>query len=72
MKKKVKNLLSFSPFGLYEIFRDNKIHTKRIKNQRVIIDNYLENYDIRKMQIGCGSNILDGWLNTDLNYSDEI
>ncbi|WP_369765620.1 methyltransferase domain-containing protein [Flavobacterium sp. WC2429] len=72
MKKNIKYLLSFSPYGLYEIFRDNTIHAKRIKNQMVIIDNYLENYDVRKMQIGCGSNILEGWLNTDLNDSDEI
>lgn len=30
------------------------------------IKNYLETHIDRKLHIGCGSNILDGWLNTDL------
>lgn len=28
---------------------------------------YLKTHNIRKLQIGCGENILEGWLNTDLN-----
>ncbi len=28
---------------------------------------YLKNNEIRKLHIGCGSNILDGWLNTDIS-----
>jgi predicted SAM-dependent methyltransferase len=28
--------------------------------------NYIKNNEIRKLHIGCGSNILDGWLNTDI------
>jgi predicted SAM-dependent methyltransferase len=27
---------------------------------------YLKSHDIRKLQIGCGINLLDGWLNTDV------
>lgn len=71
-KKKIKYLLSLSPYGLYEIYRNKNKHANCIKNQKLIIDNYLQNYEVRKLQIGCGSNILDGWLNTDLNYNDEV
>ncbi|SEP54867.1 class I SAM-dependent methyltransferase [Flavobacterium urocaniciphilum] len=72
MIKKIKYLLSFSPYGLYELFRDKKRAQKSIKNQKTIIDNYVKNHDVRKLQIGTGSNILKGWLNTDLNDSNEI
>ena len=34
---------------------------------RRIITNYLRCYKIRKLQIGSGANVLEGWLNTDLN-----
>ncbi len=33
---------------------------------RVIAD-YLASHSVRKLQIGCGGNILSGWLNSDLN-----
>lgn len=72
MKKKIKHILSFSPYGIYEIIRDKKIQNKRIKVQKKIIDNYLKNNEIKKLQIGCGSNILEGWLNTDLNGTETI
>jgi predicted SAM-dependent methyltransferase len=37
------------------------------------IAKYLEYHQIRKLQIGCGSNILDGWLNTDIApYSKNV
>lgn len=32
-----------------------------------IIDKYFDNNNCYKLQIGCGDNILEGWLNTDLN-----
>jgi predicted SAM-dependent methyltransferase len=67
MKQKIKHLLSFSPFGVYEIFRDNKKQVKRIKTQERVINDYLNANEVKKMQIGCGTNLLEGWLNTDLN-----
>jgi predicted SAM-dependent methyltransferase len=72
MKKKIKYILSFSPYSLYEIFRNKKKHNIRIKNQKLIINDYLKNNEVKKIQIGCGSNFLEGWLNTDLKDSDTI
>lgn len=72
MKKILKNILSFSPYWLYQTLRDKKKKIKYLNNQRKIIANYLKDNEIKKMQIGCGSNILEGWLNTDLNYSDTV
>jgi len=41
-------------------------------SHRRIIKNYLESHHIRKLQIGCGRNALDGWLNTDLNPTKKV
>ncbi len=42
----------------------------RIPHQIVrhrVVSNYLASHAVRKLQIGCGGNILPGWLNSDLN-----
>lgn len=72
MKKIVKEVLSLSPYGVYEVYRDRKAHVKRIRQQKIIIDTYINNNEVKKLQIGCGSNLLKGWLNTDLNGSGSI
>ena len=72
MKNKIKHLLSFSPYGLYEIFRNNRRQSDKIKIQRTIINSYISSNIIKKLQIGCGPNLFEGWLNTDLNYNDKI
>jgi predicted SAM-dependent methyltransferase len=33
--------------------------------ERKVLDRYLQQNDIRKLQIGCGHNSIDGWLNSD-------
>lgn len=72
MKKKIKYILSFSPYDLYEIVRFKMNQTKRIKKEISKIDSYLENNKIKKIQIGCGTNFIEGWLNTDIKSSDQI
>ena len=32
-----------------------------------LVKNYLESHAVRKLQIGCGGNLLEGWPNTDLD-----
>lgn len=72
MKKAIKKILTFSPNGLYQTFKKSKRRAKCIKDREKKINTYLKSTVIKKMQIGCGSNILEGWLNTDLNYSEKI
>lgn len=72
MKKIVIKLLSYSPYGMYKSRRDRKKKRERIKTQNISINKYIKINEVRKMQIGCGSNILKGWLNTDLNISRGI
>jgi predicted SAM-dependent methyltransferase len=35
--------------------------------RRKVVSNYLASHTVRKLQVGCGGNILSGWLNSDLN-----
>lgn len=39
---------------------------------RRMITNYLRSNQIRKLQIGCGRNLMKDWLNTDLNPNRKI
>ncbi len=34
-----------------------------------LVNNYLENHQQKKLQIGCGENLLKNWLNTDLTFT---
>lgn len=72
MKNKIIKVLSFSPYGLYDIFRNTSRHSNKLKNQKTIINSYIKNNEIKKLQIGCGPNLFEGWLNTDLNSNDKI
>ena len=36
------------------------------RTQQAIVDRYLATHKIRKLHIGCGDHLLDGWLNVDL------
>jgi len=72
MRKILKNILSTSPYVVYKKYRDKMINVKRIKVQKEIIDDYLKNNEVKKLQIGCGTNIMEGWLNTDLKDTNSI
>ncbi len=45
-----------------------RIRRKFGRIDREIIDKYCSIHGIRKLHIGCGENILDGWLNSDLSF----
>ena len=47
---------------------------RRLKSKsKAIFKEYLSKNGVKKLQIGCGKNALEGWLNTDLTYKkDEI
>lgn len=72
MKKKLKKILEISPLSIYERYRDFKCLEIKIEEREKLIEDYFSNAGIIKLQIGCGDNILEGWLNTDLNSSREI
>lgn len=67
MKARIKKILKISLLDLYEIYRDKKIRKKQRKKQKEIFGFYSNKHNEKKLQIGCGSNLLPGWLNTDFN-----
>ena len=50
-------------------FVDRLLTHRKERMSRTIIADYLKTNDVTKLQIGCGTNILEGWLNTDLYFS---
>lgn len=72
VRNTIKNVLKFSPYLVYEKFIIKKRKSKCKLDQKRLLNTYCKNNDIKKMQIGCGSNILEGWLNTDIKYNDQI
>lgn len=76
MRKLAKNILM--KVHLLELARAlaqtlMQIKTKLRKVDSSIIENYFAKQRIRKLHVGCGENILNDWLNSDLSpYSDNI
>jgi predicted SAM-dependent methyltransferase len=67
LKSSLKSLSMLSPFQVYSwLSKQRRIKKKKNKQKRIIQD-YLESENQKKLQIGCGSNVLSSWLNTDLN-----
>lgn len=65
----------------YEIHRIENFSEKNIKStelniksiDRLSIETYLAEQKVKKLHIGCGENILSGWLNSDLSpHSDKV
>ncbi len=65
MIKKIFNKLYYKPPAYFvDHYKAGKLKAK----SKPIFEKYLQKEGIRKLQIGCGGNILEGWLNTDLNF----
>lgn len=65
----IKIALRKLPYGVYERCKKYRLERKSSK----IIKSYVETHKVRKLQIGCGGIILNGWLNSDLQpYSETI
>jgi predicted SAM-dependent methyltransferase len=72
MKDKLKKIAKTSIFSVYEGYKLKKEEKQKNINQNNIVNKYLENHEIKKLQIGCGSNVLEGWLNTDLKWNSNV
>jgi len=46
---------------------DTRFSAARFRTRDSRIDDYLRAHDVRKLQLGTGSNPMDGWLNTDIS-----
>jgi predicted SAM-dependent methyltransferase len=44
----------------------------RLRRRREQIDSYLRDHSVRKLQLGTGDNVLDGWLNTDIHRFEGV
>jgi predicted SAM-dependent methyltransferase len=62
LKKKIKDFLSVPPIVIFDDWKERRLRKEAFVN----ISEYLQNTKSRKLQIGSGGTILEGWLNTDL------
>ena len=66
---KAKNILIDK---IYYILYYNIYRIKDQFTRKNIIYNYFSTYNIYKLQVGCGVNYIQGWLNTDINPNKNI
>lgn len=64
LEHKLRRFFSFSIYDYYLILKYKGL---ALASQPLFI-NYLKNNEVKKLQIGCGHNVFEGWLNTDLSY----
>ena len=57
---------------MYRVKQNNYLVNRIDKKQRKMIDNYISTHAVKKIQLGCGNNILTSWLNTDLFMNDKV
>lgn len=61
-----------SMYDWYQARRLKQELQKSIQHRTTVIKDYVTSSGQKKLQIGCGSNELEGWLNTDLNATQTI
>lgn len=66
----VRTLLGKSTIVRFLHFKVNAFFLPLVT--RSTIDDYLESHKVRKLQIGCGGELLEGWLNTDISLDDGV
>ncbi|MCC8358525.1 class I SAM-dependent methyltransferase [Salinimicrobium sediminilitoris] len=71
LRYRLKNFLKKSPYQLYEILRNSRQRRIDSIKDEQITQNYFDNNKIYKLQIGCGENLHNGWLNSDLKPSEK-
>ena len=49
-----------------------RLRRKALGADKKILESYLQNHSVPKLHIGCGKNILVGWLNADYEPSSEL
>lgn len=72
MNKIFKILIQKSPYDIIRNWKRKKLLLKQRNRSTLLLDLYLETTGIKKLQIGCGTNEIEGWYNTDLNASKSI
>lgn len=63
------------PMGIIDLYRKNRTATARkklVEEQLNDITTYLKTHPVRKLNLGCGTNILEGWLNTDICLTGKV
>jgi predicted SAM-dependent methyltransferase len=63
IKRTLKKLYYKPPAYFVEVIKKKRLQAK----SKIIFKKYLESKGEKKLQIGCGNNELENWLNTDLN-----
>lgn len=69
LRRRLKKL--FTKEGLL-ILRERMLKVPRRRLIRLKVKKYFKSHQIRKLQIGTGPFVLEGWFNTDLNPTEEI
>jgi predicted SAM-dependent methyltransferase len=68
MRRTLNNVVKEGMFGepavalYHSLYR---LRRKTSRNDRKVIEQYFAQHPVKKLQLGCGENVLEGWLNSD-------